>query len=190
MNKQLKDLLEKNLRLLIAAGIAVVIIAIVAIAHHRATNLNSQQTADTQSSSNPSSSDSTDDSSSSAPAATAPAPTPAPSPQHTIVYTFGVDKGQMTATDMQNVGLSWNDPTTDAHDIPPNILATVQQMASSGYSVTFSVAKVNKNNLYAGINNYNDPDATLSCTIMVDSQIVADQEAAPSGSADCFGSSN
>jgi cytoskeletal protein RodZ len=77
MNKQFKNLVNKYQRLLIVAGIAVIIIAI-AIAHNRATNLNSQQTADTQpTTSNQSSSSTPDDSSPSTPTVT---PTTTPKP--------------------------------------------------------------------------------------------------------------
>lgn len=124
--------------------------------------------------------------------ATTTAPTsatkPAPAtPKHHIAYTFGVDSGKLTADDIQNVGISWKDPTDGSNKIPTDIGGAIQQLSTSGFSVQFDVYTVTNDNLGASVNNYNDPDATISCSIIVDGQPIATEEAPPNGSALCSG---
>ena len=119
------------------------------------------------------------------PAAT-PKATATPAATHTVVYSWGVDKGRLTSGDLQQVGISWHDPSTGQNQIPSDVLGAIAQISKAGYSVTYHVASVNDQKIYAGINNYNDPDAAISCTIMVDGQLLVTAEAAPSDAGDCY----
>jgi len=122
---------------------------------------------------------------------TKPAPTPTQTPQstpqHTIVYQFSLMSGSMNATDQQNVGISWKDPTTGKNQIPTDIAGAIQQINAGNYTVTYHVSSVNKDNLNDGVNNYSDPDATIACTILVDGSPVSNETAPESGYADCSG---
>jgi len=123
---------------------------------------------------------------------TSPKPSTSPTqtattPQHTIIYQFAVIKGTLSDADQQQVGISWGDPNTGNNKIPDDIGAAIQQVASSGYSVTFHVSNVNNNNLLAGVNNLDESDATLACTIFVDGQMIDTEVAPPSGSSQCAG---
>lgn len=120
-------------------------------------------------------------------ATAAPASTPQPTPQHTVVYQFSLMSGSMNATDQQNVGISWKDPTTGKNQIPTDIAGAIQQINAGSYSVTYHVSSINKDNLNDGVNNYSDPDATIACTILVDGSPVSNEIAPESGYADCSG---
>jgi|GEM_PF-6481907 len=114
-------------------------------------------------------------------------PTPQPTPVHTIIYQFSLMSGSMNATDQQNVGISWKDPTTGKNQIPTDIAGAIQQINAGSYSVTYHVNSVNLDNLHAGVNNYSNPDATIACTILVDNNPVSNETAPESGYADCSG---
>ena len=110
-----------------------------------------------------------------------------PHPTHKIVYTFTLAKGTLSAADEQNIGISWNNPTTGKNTLPSDIVGAAKQIASGSYSVTYDVNSVNKNNLSSGVNSYNDPDATINCSITVDGTVISTEPAPPNGGNQCSG---
>jgi hypothetical protein len=118
---------------------------------------------------------------------TTPKPQPAPAPTHTVIYQFSLMSGSMNSTDLQNVGISWHDPSNGNAQLPSNILGAIQQINAGNYTVTYHVSSIDLDNLYAGVNNYSNPDATIGCTILVDNNPVANETAPESGYADCSG---
>ncbi len=113
--------------------------------------------------------------------------TPAPVQSHSVQYQFSLFGGSLSSLDEQNVGISWHDPTTGRNQLPNDIQSAVQQINAGSYTVSYQVGSVNLSSLRAGVTNYSDPDAVITCTILVDGNSV-DSEAAPkSGYADCSG---
>lgn len=121
------------------------------------------------------------------PPAPQPQTAPAPTPKHTIIYQFSLMSGSMNSTDLQNVGISWHDPTTGDNKLPSDIAGAVQQINAGSYSVTYHVDSVDLSKLHNGVSNYSDPDAKIACTILVDGSSISNEIAPESGFADCSG---
>jgi len=104
---------------------------------------------------------------------------PTPAAAHHVVYQFAVS-GKIQGDDWQKIGLSWNNPATGKRETPPETSPTSTKPLSFPYTVTIDVTTPSLDNGQISSGAVVDAAGiTVSCTIVVDGQVVATDPGTP-----------